>query len=312
MARMDRWLNRLNSLLPYDGYNFADRSACVRQHVAYMLDRTQRMFEYTGLPDTIPARMLELYLQTNGNACFYQHNGELYVFTGGAGGEPDVYYRPTIYTVANPALKLSKALRIGEDCEIVANDSLFMGLLPMFNRYAAAITEAELSIRVSEINARIVAIISAHDDATKASAEEYLKHIIDGDIGVIAENQFLDGVRVQPAAQSGNSNILTNLIEVEQYFKASWYNEIGINANFNMKREALNSGETDLNNDALFPLIDDMLECRREGIKRVNDHYGLNIQVNLASSWEDNQQELDLLQNSLSVKTENITEGVEE
>ena len=95
-------------------FDFADKSACTRQHVAYMLDRTQSMFRWDGLPDTIPSRALELFLQTNGNVCFYKHSGDLYVFTGGMGGEPDVYYMPTVYTIANPALKLSKSLYLSD------------------------------------------------------------------------------------------------------------------------------------------------------------------------------------------------------
>ena len=42
------------------------------QHVFYMLYRTQVMFDYKNLPDTIPARNLEIMLQLNGNVFFTQ------------------------------------------------------------------------------------------------------------------------------------------------------------------------------------------------------------------------------------------------
>lgn len=273
-------------------YDFSDKSACINQHISYMLNRTHSMFKYEGLPETIPARSLELYLQTNGNVCFYEYNDKLYVFTGGLGGEPDPYYMPTIYTIANPSLKLSVNAKIGVDCVVVPNDSLYIGLLPLFSRYASGITETELSIRIALINSRIIDIISAPDDRTRASAEKYLEDVISGKLGVIAENAFLDGVRAQPYGTTGNSNILTNLIELEQYFKASWFNELGLNANYNMKRESINSGESQLNNDALLPLVDDMLSCRERGIKQVNEMFGTNISVSLSSSWEMKEQEL--------------------
>lgn len=273
-------------------YDFSDKSACINQHISYMLNRTHSMFKYEGLPETIPARSLELYLQTNGNVCFYEYNDRLYVFTGGLGGEPDPYYMPTIYTIANPSLKLSVNAKIGVDCVVVPNDSLYIGLLPLFSRYASGITETELSIRIALINSRIIDIISAPDDRTRASAEKYLEDIISGKLGVIAENAFLDGVRAQPYGTTGNSNILTNLIELEQYFKASWFNELGLNANYNMKRESINSGESQLNNDALLPLVDDMLSCRERGIKQVNEMFGTNISVSLSSAWEMKEQEL--------------------
>lgn len=281
-------------------FDFSDKPRCISQHISYMLNRTHSMFKWDGLPETIPVRSLELYLQTNGNVCFYKYNGELYVFTGGLGGEPDAYYMPTVYTIANPALKLSVNAKIGVDCVVVPNDSLYIGLLPMFSRYAAGMTETELSLQIATINSRIIDLISAPDDRTRASAEKYLSDVAKGKLGVIAETAFLDGVRAQPYGTTGNSNFLTNLIELEQYFKASWFNELGLNANYNMKRESLNSSESQLNNDALLPLVDDMLECRKRGIEQVNAMFGTEISVSLASSWEDNAQEIEREQENIS------------
>ena len=285
-------------------FDFANKSKCINQHISYMLNRTQSMFRWEGLPDSIPVRSLELYLQTNGNVCFYKYNGELYVFTGGLGGEPDSYYMPTIYTIANPALKLSVAAKIGVDCVVIPNDSLYIGLLPMFTRYASGMTETELSIQIATINSRIIELISAPDDRTRASAEKFLKDVAEGKLGVIAETAFLDGLRAQPYGTTGNSNVLTNLIELEQYFKASWFNELGLNANYNMKRESLNSSESQMNNDALLPLVDDMLSCRKRGIAKVNEMFGTRISVELSSSWEDNVEEIELEHETISGQPE--------
>ena len=90
--------------------------------------------------------MLELYLQCNGACAIASVNSNLYAFVGGFGGEPDEYYRPTIYTVANPYLKFNKNLKIDDDCVIIPNDSLFIGLLPMFNKYASQLVENDLSM----------------------------------------------------------------------------------------------------------------------------------------------------------------------
>lgn len=293
-------------------YDFANKPKCINQHVSYMLDRTQSMFRWGNLPDTIPERSLELFLQTNGNVCFYRYNGDLYVFTGGMGGEPDVYYMPTIYTIANPALKLSKSLKIGTECVVMSNDSLYIGLMPLFYRYATGLTENELSIKRAIINSRIINLISASDDRTKKSGEEYLKNIEDGKSGVIAENAFLDGIRAQPYATTANSNAITNLIEMEQYLKASWFNELGLNANYNMKRESLNTSESQMNNDALLPLVDDMLKCRERAIEKVNEMFGTEITVSLNSSWEDNEQEIELEHENISGQPENEVEALNE
>lgn len=275
-------------------YDFTDKKRCADNHIKYMLSRTQSMFKYDGLPETITQRVLELMLQTNGHVCITDVNGDLYVFTGGLGGEPDIEYQPTIYTVANPHLKTSRNLRINKDCVVIKNDSMYMGLLPLFNRYATALVENEISMNISTINSRIAAIISAPDDNTKIAAETFLKEIADGKTGIIGENAFLDGIRVQPLGNTTQSNALTSLIEYEQYLRAGWFNEIGLNANYNMKRESINSGESQLNNDMLMPFIDDMLRCRETALEKINEMYGTNITVSLYSAWEDNEKEIEI------------------
>lgn len=270
--------------------NIKDKVGGVRYYTSQMLCRTQGIFEYENLPETIPARILELYLQTNGFALIAQHEGKLYAFFGGLGGMPDEYYQPTICTVANPALKLSRMYKIGEDSVLIRNDALMCGVLSMFNRYSTLIAENDVTIRIAEINARLVNLISAPDDQTYASAKTYLEHVEDGDLGVIAENAFLDGIRSQPYASSGSTNNITQLIELQQYLKASWMNDLGLSANYNMKREAINSGEAQLGEDSMMTLIDNMLRERVEGIERVNEMFGTDIRVKLANVWEKKEQ----------------------
>jgi hypothetical protein len=75
--------------------------------------------------------------------------------------------------------------------------------------------------------------------------------------------------------------------------KASWYNEIGLNANYNMKREKLSTTESQMNNDALLPLVDQMLRSRQEAAEQINEMFGTDIHVEFASSWEKLVQEFE-------------------
>ena len=288
-----------------------DKVGAVRYYTSMMIDRTQGIFKYTGLPETIPERMLELYLQTKGFVCIGEHEGKLYAFFGALGGMPDEYYRPTICTVNNPALKLSRMFKIDEDCVIIKNDCLLTGLLPMFNRYATLIAENDVTIRIAEINARLVDLISASDDRTYKSAVEFLKEIEKGNLGVIAESAFLDGVKSQPYASSGSTNTISQLIELQQYLKASWMNDIGLSANYNMKRESINSGEAQLGEDSMMTLIDNMLKERKLGIEKVNAMFGTEITVELNNVWAKKEQAEDTEIAILENEEENADEGVE-
>lgn len=259
-------------------------------HVLYMLARTQSMFEYDDLPETIPQRNLEIMLQLNGNIFWKSVYGKEYVFTGGLGGEPDVYYEPTIYTIANPALNYSDNCKINDDGVLIRNDSFGVGLLPMFKMYASLITENIITMRVCDIVTRMAFLMSAADDRTKASAEKFLERILDGKLGVISDNAFLESLKVNPTT-TNNAIRLTDLIEYQQYLKAAWFNDLGINANYNMKRESISPDEAQLNDDALLPLVDDMLKMRKEGIDKVNEMFGHDIKVRLSSAWLKEQMQ---------------------
>lgn len=290
-------------------YNFRDKQRSLNNYNGYMLARTNEMFRYDNLPDTIPSRMLELILQQAGYACIAEHEGHMYAFTGSLGGELDAYYQPTICTVANPALKLSKAYEIGKDCVIINNDALRIGLLPMNKRYSSLLVENDLTMFIHNINNRATEKMSAADDRTRNSALQYLADLEAGKLGVISETALLDGIKLQSAERTNVR--MTDLIEYEQYLKASWFNELGLQSNYNMKRESINSNEAQLNEDALLPLIDDMLRYRKEGVEAVNAMFGTNISVELNSSWEDNQEELELAHKMVEASSKSTEENEE-
>lgn len=280
----------LSKIIPsFEPFDYRDKKLNLQTHLAYFLNRTQRIFKWSNLPDTIPQRMLESYLQINGNTCFYKYNDGMYVFVGGRGGEPDVYYRPTIYTISNPALNLSVNAKIDIDCVVMPNDSYYYGLIPLITQYVTLMCENELSMFMNIVQSRMTSLISADDDKTYESAKAYIDDIVKGKLGVISSSQFFEGIKTQPY-QSNSVHTLTDLIESQQYLKASLFNELGLQANYNMKRESINSNEAQLNEQALLPLIDDMLFCRQSYAQKVNDMFGTDISVTFDSAWNDTEK----------------------
>ena len=283
-----------DKLMPFDFAYCSDKSKVFENYCKYTFTRTQSMFTYEGLPDTIPVQWLEGYLQRNGSCCIAEHDGKLYALLGNAGGELDEYYQPTTYTVANPALKLSKTYKIGEDCVYCRNDYDAIGLVPLVSRYCGLMTENLLTVRISDINMRMMNLLSAPDDNTLQSTKQYLKDLEEGKLGVVGETPFFDGLKLQSRG-AGNGDYMIQFIELQQYLKGSMYNELGINANFNMKREALSGQEVALNDDALMPLIDDMLKQRRAMCDKLNEMFGLNVSVDYGSTWHSNVVEKQLI-----------------
>lgn len=274
----------------FDGNN--DKDELMREYVFYMLDRTQQIFEYAGLPDTIPARQLELLIQVHGYAGILKYNDKLYALFGSRGGEPDEYLEPKRFVWANAGLNANDdneivttyRKEVENGAVLIRNDSLYIGLIPLFTRYASLLAENAITLRLSDINMRDMLNISAPDDTTKASAEEYLKKLEKGKLAAIGSNEFFDGIQFHNAKH--NSNHMTDLIEYEQYLKAGWFNELGLDANYNMKRERISESEVNQNSDALIPLVQDMLNSRKECVNLINETFGTNINVELSSIWK--------------------------
>lgn len=287
-----------------------DKDTAVTEFMANTLAKTQSMFEYEGLPDSIPQKELERLLQTTGNAFVTSVDGVLYALSGGKGGEPDVYGRATLYTVANPALKLNKTYDIQKDGVLIENDSNGESLLPLIGRYAVLHTDGLISLNTASILTRITMLISASDDKTKQSADEFLRKIQDGEFSIIGENAFFKGVNMQTAPTT-NSVYITQLIELIQYYKASMYNELGLNANYNMKRERLNLGEVSMNVDVLLPYVDNMLKERQNAVEKINEMFDTEISVKLASSWSLERDNYNALAADLETAKENLDQTEE-
>lgn len=303
MQELENILENLgkNTKIP-DMTSDAERGALIaykerlrRQHIERILNMTNTKVEYGNVPEDwdVNWRKVENYFDVKGFCGVSDENtdGKVREYQGGLGGECDAHYEPQILTVANPWDGTNKSLdqRKGE-VVIGYNDSLRMGILPIIELYADLLVENTISIKMASIQARAMSMISAEDDATVEAANRYLDDLTLGKLTAIGENQFFDGIKVQEM-QSGANQTIKNLIELHQYLKASELQELGINANFNMKREALNSAESALNTDALIPLLDDMLHCRQEFVDKLNNRYGTNITVKLHGIFDHYKDE---------------------
>lgn len=291
-----------------------DKKVSSKAYYRYLLSRLERMFQYKNLPDTIPHDILDRYLFEYGIACICEVDGSLYVFSGNLGGPQDVYYRPTEFIISNPHIKTADGQLFTANVPVfpdftdddsglthssttarvkgvlLRNDTDWIGLHPLIARYAYLLAENTLTLRTADVMLRVIALITAKTDKERTSALEYLKSLENGNLGIIGESAFHEGVELQ-SPPSQNGSYLTQFIEFQQYLKGSFFGDIGLSANYNMKREAIGKGESTLDQDALLPLAENMLKCRQEDLEKVNQLFGTSITVEFSSSWLANKIE---------------------
>lgn len=277
-----------------------DKQALINQYYSYMLARTQRIFEYDGLPETLSVRRLELVTQTNGYSFIADvktplapYKPGLYALFGFGGGVLDPNLLPTEATINNVALGYNAILTIGKDCVMFPNDSSYIGLNPMFSKNSALLADAEISLRYATMNARIPGVFYSDSDQVAKDIKKFFKDVANGTTFgcAVGGSPFFEGVK-NAVYSNEQSNTIKDIIEEIQYLKASWYLDLGLPANYNMKREAINGEEVGMNDKTLLPLIDDMLHQRQESVKKINELFGTNISVKLSSAWADVREDI--------------------
>ena len=260
-----------------------DKHKLLKYFKSNQLNKSLTMFEWSNLPDTIPAVELEKMLQINGYAVIAEYQGKLYAFQAGFSGQ-DPYNQPTKAIVNNPALKNNTTYTIGEDCIVIKNDDMKQGLNGIYEYYGQRLIENQITMLMTDYNLRMPFTISSSDDQTTQSAKMYLKKIIDGSLGVIGEQKLFKALSVTPT-NSKQTATFADLYGYQQFIIAQLNNTIGLATNNNMKRERLTTNEIEVNKNASYPLVDNMLKNRQQAVDAINEMFNTDISVEYSSIW---------------------------
>lgn len=260
-----------------------DKHKLLKQFKSNQLNKSLTMFDWSGLPETIPQVELEKMLQINGYAVIAEYQGKLYAFQAGFSGQ-DPYNQPTKALVNNPALKNNTTYTIGEDCIVIKNDDMKQGLNGVYEYYGQRLIENQITMLMTDYNLRMPFTISSSDDQTTQSAKMYLKKIIDGSLGVIGEQKLFKALSVTPT-NSKQTATFADLYGYQQFIIAQLNNTIGLATNNNMKRERLTTNEIEVNKNASYPLVDNMLKNRQQSVAAINKMFDTDISVEYSSIW---------------------------
>lgn len=268
-----------------------------RDTVGHWIRQTVGAFEWEGLPEEVPPWVLELWLQVYGWAAMIKTEDGVHIVSAPVAwwnGQYTPYYQPAGVIVTNPyAVKWSGEYQYNDNAVLCRGDPLMQGMLPIIGTRAEMQVETDVSIICALQNLRIINLVKASTDKVKLAAENLFRRIRWGRQGIIqseTQKNLWSGATPAPDIEmlplSGvPPSYMQQLIETCQYIRGSLYNELGLQANWNAKRETLNDSEINAGEDTLRPLIDSMLKCREifcEDCRRV---LGLDISVKLAGAW---------------------------
>ena len=262
-----------------------------------LLNTAYSVFAWEGLPDSIDEQFLTGELIEHGAVGIVNTPNGLYAVRGDVGGEMNAYYKPTRWIYANPVLGSGNP-EIGRECAVIYLTSEDMnpftmsgGLSQLIDSTALLLADNIISLNVAQKNTRIMLLAAADNEATANSAENTIKAMYAGQPYKVLTKRLADSFEVNPLANIKTAENMRQLVETQQYILAHFLQELGINANFNLKRERLSQSEVELNTDCLDTLIDDMEKTINGGIDVCNALYGTNIKFRMKRYGEENTQD---------------------
>lgn len=267
----------------------------------WLLNKVMQIFVVTGLEETkINGNYLKSQLIMDGNICVTDYeagpNNEagIYCVSGNLGGEPDEYYIPVIYTCSNPILGSKQVYRkdwngnkkngviiFNTDIDNVWGAGWNQGLYDLISQTATLLADNIVSINCQQINSRVQAFFTAEGDAQAIAGEAVLKKMYAGSPYQILRSDLVDKLTVNPISGTGVANNITQLVELQNFIVANFFQSIGIKGNNVMKRERLIEAEIDEQNDMVALSLLEMITSWEKGFREVNELYGTDIHVEL-------------------------------
>lgn len=250
----------------------------------WLVSKTASCFYIDGLTETLDDYYIKTNLLIDGDVCITDFNDDLYAVCGAPGGKPSEYYKPIMYTVANPVLG-SKIVHDGVDGVIIYNTPIDAylpgGINGLIVQTATLLADNIVSVNCCQINSRVTAINTADSEAQALAAESVLKSIYAGNPYKIVRSDIIDKIRVNPIAQTGAGNVLSELIELHNYIISNYFQAIGIRANNQRKKAHMLQDEIDLQNSYLQISVYEIMSSWQKGFDKVNELYGTDIHVRL-------------------------------
>ena len=250
----------------------------------WLLSKTASCFYFKNLPDTLDEYYIKSCLLVDGDICITDFNGDIYACIGAPGGKPDAYYKPTVYTVANPILG-SKVVEDGVSGIILYNTPtdayISGGLNGLLAQTATLLADNIISINCCQINSRVAALVSADSKSQALEAENVMKSIYAGHPYKVIPADLIEKINVNPISTSNVSQTISELVELHNYIISNYFQAIGIKANDIRKKSHVLQDEIDVQNDYLQISILEILTSWQAGFDKVNAMYGTDIRVEL-------------------------------
>lgn len=261
------------------------------QLLANMLERrlyelAMNRFEWTGLPDEIDVRWMEMALQDNALALFYKdtddgeqpRTGKYLAMRGTGAGNLNMLGNPTEYIAWGNGIYMNRRLSIDECVPIWANYTR----IPdgdIIRIHAVRLAELDRTIEINAKNARQNKILQVPQNA-RLSAAQIMEQLEAGSNAIETVDGFDITSMVGVLDLGIHPDNLLNLSILRARLWGECMMMLGINQNPGQdKKERLVAAEVSGNDDMIAMIRESNLAARQFACDQINRMFKLNVSV---------------------------------
>ena len=234
------------------------------------------MFEWSGLPDSIDPRFLELTLFSDGMAVFFKDDvmDKYLALQTMIGGNLDVYRIPkirTAYAANGYNMKLNESNSV-----IIFNNMLHTNCLSDIELFAYKLYECDRTMVVNIKAQKTPVMITCDENQRLTMKNLYAQY--DGNEPFIFGGKDIDMKKVQ-AIITGAPYVADKVYETKSQIWNEAMTYLGISNVSMIKKERMVADEVNKNMGSTVASRYTRLEMRKQACKQINKMFGLNIDV---------------------------------
>lgn len=254
------------------------------QYLRRLMELSMSMFEWKNLPSTVDPRYIELRLFETGSVVFFKDDvlGELCLDCIQQGNF-DVYGNPITRRAYSCYNNYQKVLN-DKDSVIIWNNYLRTNSVTDIQLYAKRLWDLDRSVDVNAKAQKTPILIQCNEKQRLTMKNLYMQY--DGNTPFIfADNNIdINGIK---AISTQAPYVADKLYQLKNQIWNEALTYLGIsNLNIN-KKERLITDEVSRSQGSTISSRYSRLECRRQAVEKINEMFGLDIEVNYREDFQD-------------------------
>lgn len=254
------------------------------QYLRRLMELSMSMFEWKNLPSTVDPRYIELRLFETGSVVFFKDDvlGELCLDCIQQGNF-DVYGNPITRRAYSCYNNYQKVLN-DKDSVIIWNNYLRTNSVTDIQLYAKRLWDLDRSVDVNAKAQKTPLLIQCNEKQRLTMKNLYMQY--DGNTPFIfADNNIdINGIK---AISTQAPYVADKLYQLKNQIWNEALTYLGIsNLNIN-KQERLITDEVSSSQGSTISSRYSRLECRRQAVEKINEMFGLDIEVDYRKDYQD-------------------------